>query len=114
MSSRTNKTGSVVLFGNTYTIEYYDALEDAANEYGETDIHEKIIKVSLLKNNSKKKLHSTLFHEVLHGLMGESGVSQMLSSEQEEAVVVCLENSLLKLVDFKPHVLKKMENGNSD
>jgi len=90
-------------------VEFYPLLEDSdGNNYGETEIHEKTIKISLTHNDNKKKLQTTLFHEIIHAALGEGGVSQLLTSDQEEAVVVALENALFgKLVEFKPHVLKK-------
>lgn len=105
------KTGSITIMGNTYTVEYHATLEDAS-DYGETIGHEKLIRVSLAKHGSKKQLHSTLFHEIIHATLAESGLTHILSAgpgDTEEALIVALENALLKILDFKPHVLRKLE-----
>ena len=117
MSQHTpKKTGSIIIFGTTYSVEYYPLLEDSdGNNYGETQCHEKAIKVSLIHNDNKKKLQSTLFHEIIHGVLGESGLTEVLDSNTEEAIVVALENALIgKIVEFKPHVLKKATGDASD
>lgn len=43
---------------------------------------------------------ATLFHETLHAVLFEGGISKALPGELEEAVVTCIENGLFPQVGF--------------
>lgn len=68
------------------------------NTYGETHGVDKTI---TLNGSPKKKrhLHSTLYHEYIHAILHCTGLSQMLSEELEEALVVAMEENTFHLID---------------
>lgn len=70
------------------------------NTYGETDGIEKLI---TLDSSTKKKKHiwPTLYHEYLHAIFYCTGLSNLIGSELEEAIVVALEEHTYPLVDPK-------------
>jgi len=105
------KKGSVLVMGASYSVEYFDLIEDSDHTYGDTDGHEKRIRISTVRNNTKNKLKTTLLHEITHAVLAESGLTQILGDATEEAVVCAIENGLGRLVEFKPTCWKKMEGG---
>lgn len=53
--------------------------------------------------NTNRKAHwnkRVLFHEVLHAVLAISGITNLLSTNTEEAIVECLENNLWPLIKF--------------
>jgi len=68
------------------------------NTYGETYGIEKVIKLSNSKDKSEYTWQ-TLYHEYLHAILHCTGMSQLLSEEQEEALVVAIEENTFHLVD---------------
>lgn len=68
------------------------------NTYGETTgIEKKIIISSSIKKEKQK--WNTLYHEYLHGIFHCTGLSEMMSGDLEEAIVVALEEHTFHLVD---------------
>jgi Zn-dependent peptidase ImmA (M78 family) len=53
------------------------------------------------KEYSIEEQRSTLFHEILHACLYEGGVTNVLTTMQEEAVVCCLENGLYPQVGLR-------------
>jgi len=46
------------------------------------------------KNYPIEVQRSTLFHEQIHACLYEGGITHILSTDQEEGVVTCIENGL--------------------
>ena len=61
--------------------------------HGDCDTSRRYIRINA--SDSPGVQIRTLFHEKLHAILGISGVSNLLSEEVEEAIVVALENGLL-------------------
>ncbi len=53
------------------------------------------------KVKSIEQFKSTLVHELLHAALHVSGVTQMFTDPQEEAIVVCLEGFINRTMQFK-------------
>jgi len=65
-------------------------------DHGQYDGDTKTIKIDISPANN---WGSTLFHESLHASLDISGVSEVLGSRTEEAVVRCIENALWPLIE---------------
>lgn len=81
---------SLKIMGHTVHIRLRPRLEN--EDHGQADWQKKEILISQAYPESQQWL--TLRHEVLHIILGLSGLSEVLTSEQEEAIVVCFENNL--------------------
>lgn len=71
-------------------------LEDGT--YGETDGHAR--KILINRNQPKSLVMSTLFHEAIHAILHVTGHTELLTHQQEEALVIALESALAHAVDF--------------
>ena len=89
--------------GVSYSIIYKTKVTENNDELsGLCDPHKRTIEISLGNNLTAEEVFSTLFHETIHALLYQSGISSILDNEQvEEGLVVMLENSLA------PHIKQK-------
>jgi hypothetical protein len=84
----------IPILGRDYVIRYVDGFDDP-NCYGELcssagEIHVK-------RGLSKKEIRETLVHETCHGILRESGLTDVLeacNSGLEEAIVMALDHGL--------------------
>lgn len=100
------KPTSVPINGLRFTI-LHPTNVDKEKSYGETKGEERYIKIK--KTLEGEVFEATLLHEIIHGILYSSGMSEMLESFEdegkegklEEAIVVCLENGLSQLYTRK-------------
>jgi len=71
-------------------------LEDGT--YGETEGHAR--KIMINRNQPKNLVLSTLFHEAIHAVLHVSGHTELLTHQQEEALVIALESAFAHAIDF--------------
>jgi hypothetical protein len=62
------------------------------HEVGESHATERTIKIKA--NQKGEEFELTLLHEVIHSILGVSGIAELLDEKTEEAIVICLENGL--------------------
>ena len=62
-----------------------------------------------IRLDSEPIMTESLIHEYIHGSLYIAGVSQMLPSELNEAVVHCITNSIIQLckINLKSEILKR-------
>lgn len=92
------RPSSTEILGQQFKIEHLDHIPAAADEgvvYGETDSLKRSIKMK--KTDDDDSYESTLLHETIHGILGISGLTELLEGNMEEALVLALENGLHKL-----------------
>jgi hypothetical protein len=88
-----SKPTSITVGGVPFKITYPAKMDEG--QVGESNAMERTIQI---KSNQKgDEFERTLLHEVVHAAMGISGVSELFDEKVEEAVVICLENSLHSL-----------------
>lgn len=87
---------SIVVLSKKFEIQYTTDMNK--DEYGETDLELKIIKINA--NKAKHTWRSTLLHEIIHAILGICGQGTRMESNEEEGVVIALEHGLEGLVDF--------------
>ena len=79
------------VLGSDYRIQY---LHNMPGLHGETVLASKIIKIST-EHPSREELLATIFHETIHAVLWESGMSSVIGDDdKEEGVVRALENAL--------------------
>lgn len=84
---------SIEILGQEYSVSivnYCDLSDEDETVHGLIDFDAKRIYIDSLAIDEKK----SLLHEVIHGILFESGLSNLLESSLEEAIVVALENGL--------------------
>jgi Zn-dependent peptidase ImmA (M78 family) len=86
---------SIQISGHDFAIETSE-LEEM---YGDCDVQQRKIRINSAK--SLEKQWETLFHEVIHAILGISGHSELLKEDGEEALTRLLEHQLWPLVDFR-------------
>jgi hypothetical protein len=96
MSKRGKLPDVVYPCGKAFKVEFGPI--SCPDTYGETHGIEKVIKLS---DNKDKKKHSwsTLYHEYIHAIFHCTGLSELLSAELEEAVVVAIEEHTFHLIE---------------
>jgi len=109
MAGKKKKTGTVSVMGINFTLEYVDKVShEGEHVSGLTQGSDRKISVSLTENSTKELRESTSFHELLHAILYVTGQSEMLTTEQEEALVVAVEHGVLQFMDFKPGFLPEV------
>jgi hypothetical protein len=88
-----NKPTGITIGGVPFKVTYPAKMEE--NQVGESDAMERTIKIKA--NQKGDEFERTLLHEVVHAAMGISGISELFDEKIEEAIVICLENSLHSL-----------------
>ncbi len=63
--------------------------------------------IRIHQNSTKENANNTLFHECIHAALYISGQKELLSADQEEALVRAIEHGLAHLVDFNKIKLDK-------
>ena len=86
---------SIIIAGHSFSVEEM-LLED---KHGECDVAGRKIRINS-ESSLEMKWH-TLFHEVLHAVLGIAGLSEILEEKVEEAVVLSLDHLLWPLVEFR-------------
>ena len=88
------KPVSFPLMGKTFTIDHVKRVDDAES-YGETiGAHREIRMKDTLDGDD---FEDTLLHETVHGIMYLSGLTELFTAGQEEALVLAIENGLSPL-----------------
>ena len=72
-------------------------LNDDPDNHGTCDVNLRIIWIR--GSDSASTQQETLIHECAHMILGLSGVSQLLSEELEEAIVVAIETGFSPLIN---------------
>jgi hypothetical protein len=85
---------SVLILGIRYKI----IMKELDNLYGEMIRGKNVIHIDY--RQPPELMHSTLFHECIHSALYTSGVSELLTDEQEEAICIALESAFAKAIDF--------------
>lgn len=80
----------ISVLGHTFTIKQVPKLAD--DGHGECNVDERTIKISTAYPLASRQ--STLRHEAIHAILGITGLTELLSDELEEAIVVAIENAL--------------------
>jgi len=97
--------------GARYKLHYFSNIKtgDGDNIFGDTDKNKKLIRIDLKYCKSDSMLTSTLLHEFIHAILGQTGLDNLLTDEVEEAIVVAIENGLAPLVDFREEVWDRIK-----
>lgn len=83
---------SIMLMGHRIKIE----LNDDPDNHGTCDVPMRTIYIRRTDPISLQR--ETLLHECVHMILGLSGISQLLSDELEEAIVIAVETGLSPLI----------------
>jgi Zn-dependent peptidase ImmA (M78 family) len=86
---------SLLISGHKFIVECSE-LEEM---YGDCDVQQRKIRINSSKSSEKQ--WETLFHEVIHAILGISGHSELLKEDGEEALTRLLEHQLWPLVEFR-------------
>lgn len=82
--------------GVPFSIEWGVPLSDG--DWGETLVLDRKIRIGVVADTPEKRAY-TLFHELVHCVLGLSGHAERFPAEaDEEALVVALENGLFPLL----------------
>jgi len=95
----------IPVLGVPFEIQYVNKINEEDDSYGECDGPAHKIKIKKSLTNEQKRL--TVFHEILHAALYISGQSELLTEQQEEAIVVALENGLSQLYNLKEEYAHK-------
>ena len=100
MSNQKLKTvpKTLSILGQTIDIVQISMSEDS---HGEADLDNHRI---VLNEKYKDTNKVTLIHELIHAAIGISGISEILTKKQEEAICRCLEYALLDYIKFDGEV----------
>jgi len=90
----------ITILGNSVDIKQRNL--DGIHGSCDVDINE----IEISKDSTMDK-DQVLFHEIIHYILGKSGVSELLSAKVEESVVTALENGLFPLIHLKLRNPKK-------
>lgn len=82
---------TVTVLGATYTI--VDERLDP-DLYGECKPGAKVISIN--RDANRKQKAETIFHEVLHAILYETGLNHILEDGHEEAIVRAMEHGLVR------------------
>lgn len=88
----------VSVLGTIYTVKYLVPRSMDGN-LGSTDTDAKLIKIRKPTPDTIEIAQSTLLHEMIHAALHQSGLSQLLSEKNEEAIVRMLEDFMFPLTD---------------
>ena len=90
---------SVCVLGQDFSIEYKPKVVVGDNDecYGLTHVKDFTIQISSTENKTPEQMEATLLHEVIHAVLGVSGLTELIDDKTEEALVVSLENGLKEL-----------------
>jgi len=106
MAGRKKKSGEIFIMGIPFTFEYVDKIShEGEHVSGLTQGSDRKISVALAENPTEELRKSTSFHEIVHAVLYVTGQSELLTNEQEEALVIALEHGLMPHLEFKPDVL---------
>ena len=100
------KEQKVNICGHVYTIQFVDYIRKKDGSIDESTVGEnsnddRLIKIKTT-DIAEKQQRATLLHEIIHGILHNSGLAALLNDDdQEEAFVVALENGLMPLMQFK-------------
>lgn len=90
---KTALPASISILGKTFKV----TVTSLRGLHGDCDIDKKIIRVN--QNSSIEDARETLFHESLHAAFAVSGLKEIITDEQEEAIVRMIEHSIYHIVD---------------
>jgi Zn-dependent peptidase ImmA (M78 family) len=91
------------VLNSVYTVAIFDEVEvEGKGVRGSTDIEDKLIELET--NKDRRALWNTLFHEIAHAWMEESGLNGHFSEEVEEMVALSVEKHLIPTI---LHILGK-------
>ncbi len=90
--------------------EYRIVFDDTIVEHGDCNPEKKIIKI----NPDSEDVQSTIFHEILHAILYQSGQHYNLGDETAEGVVRALEHGLMQLDLIREFSLEESIQHNSD
>lgn len=83
------------ILGKIFSVKY---VKMASGDYGETLSKDLLIKIN--KKLPIESMHATLIHEMAHAALGISGLTEVLSEQQEEAVVTAFENCFSQYISL--------------
>jgi hypothetical protein len=95
VSKKPKKQGVRVL-GVLFEVNFSEKVldDDGADVYGTTDGPGRLISVSTTLNKTEDARSATLVHEWCHAVLYVTGLSEGLTVEQEEAIVIANEHAL--------------------
>jgi hypothetical protein len=88
--------------GLAVKVRFVDKLVDASgNElHGQCLHNERVIEVSKANHKTLAEVEATIFHEALHLILWTTGVTALLKTNTEEAVVRAIENGVQSFQDM--------------
>lgn len=99
----------VYVFGRFWEVRIGDdALAD--DYHGHADTNRRIIRISDLGNTDQAE---TLLHEIIHAALHESGQSETLGQDTEEALVTMLAHALAPLYGQEPEEMLVVERADT-
>lgn len=95
------KPKKIPILGTEFRVEYTTKLPK--DDYGHTEGNERLIKIKARLRGEIAK--ATLIHEILHGVLHVSGLSEVLmqhdpTGQLEEAIVVAIEHGMTPIVSL--------------
>lgn len=90
----------VSILGTIYTVKYLSA-RSMGDDYGETDPDNRLIRIRKPTPSTIESTQATLFHEMLHASLHQSGLTHLLSDDNEEAIVRMLEQFVFPYIDVE-------------
>lgn len=85
---------TIMIFGKEFKV----IVTSLKGLHGDCNIGNLTIRIH--QNLTKEEALSTLFHEAIHASLGISGLNEMLTENQEEAIVRMLEHAFADIVDI--------------
>lgn len=85
----------ITVFGKVVGIEF----NRIHGNYGLCDAEERLI--TLDTTQTKEQAEDTLVHEIIHAVLGISGIAEILTEEQNEAITVALTTGIAKAIDIE-------------
>ena len=94
---------AILVFGQVVNIEF----SRIHGNYGLCDAEERML--TLDTTQTKEQAYDTLVHEIIHAVLGISGMAELFTDEQNEALTVALTTGLAKAVDVDKLRLDKLQ-----
>jgi hypothetical protein len=86
----------VTILGREHTVK----VEKCSSEEDMGEMLRGYRTIRISPSHPKDTLESTLFHECVHAALYTAGLSELLTEDQEEAVVICMESAFAHAIDL--------------
>lgn len=94
---------SIIISGHTVTIKYIDTEDHEGDQWGDFNIDKDEIRIWTRGCDDVEEI---LIHEIMHAVIGYSGLTGVLTDEQEEAICRLVQYQLYPLLILNPSLLR--------